>query len=384
MKIAYVLNSGNPGGTERHVSDLVKGMVKNNHEVHVWCKEGEIAKWYEEAGAKVYKKEIKFDIDPKYILDLVVFLKKNKIDVLHAHDLKPAVNVLIASIFSKTKVKITHVHTPMSEWQVSSVIKKIITYVQIKCYAMLVNTLSDVEIALTNTRKKVKLAEGINEKKLYIIHNGLDETRLIHSDEEKMANRKEIKDRYNIPSDAFVLGVISRISEEKGHTVLLNAFKTFLENNNEFTQDVYLIAAGGGPLENELRQKVSEMNFNGKVVITGVFPDGEQLKFYDTFDIFVFASLAEGFGLVLIEAMLCNIPVICSDLDVLKEVSGLNAVFFKTGDYVDLSRKIYDMRSLMLQDKYEPPATREFVLKNYSMGKFISEYENLYERFARK
>ena len=182
MKIAYVLNSGNPGGTERHVLDLVKGMVKRGHRVFVWCKDGEIAKWYEEAGAEVYRSEITSDIDPKYILNLVNFLRSNKIDVLHAHDLKPATNALFASILSRTKVKITHIHTPMSEWQVPSTLKKIVTFIQIRCYSFLVNTFSDSEIALTNTRKIVKLAEGISDKKLTIIHNGLDETRLLHSE----------------------------------------------------------------------------------------------------------------------------------------------------------------------------------------------------------
>ena len=384
MKIAYVLNSGNPGGTERHVLDLVKGMVKRGHRVFVWCKDGEIAKWYEEAGAEVYRSEITSDIDPKYILNLVNFLRSNKIDVLHAHDLKPATNALFASIISRTKVKITHIHTPMSEWQVPSTLKKIVTFIQIRCYSFLVNTFSDSEIALTNTRKIVKLAEGISDKKLTIIHNGLDETRLLHSEEEKKQSREAVKNNYGIPQEAFVIGVISRISEEKGHTVLLKAFKSFLDKNNELSRDVYLIIAGGGPLENELRQKVQEMNFDGKVIVTGIFPDDVQPMFYDTFDIFVFPSLAEGFGLVLIEAMLCNIPVICSDLDVLKEVSGLNAVFFKTGDYVDLSRKLYEMRSQMVQSTYEPHPTQEFILKNYSMDKFITEYENLYGRFLTK
>jgi hypothetical protein len=53
MKILYTLNSGNPGGMEQHVLDLVKGMVKNGQEVHVWCKEGEISKWFASAGAHV-------------------------------------------------------------------------------------------------------------------------------------------------------------------------------------------------------------------------------------------------------------------------------------------------------------------------------------------
>ena len=66
MKILYVLNSGNPGGMEQHVLDLVTGMVAAGHQVFVWCAEGDIVKWYQTAGAEVEVHSINFEIDPQY------------------------------------------------------------------------------------------------------------------------------------------------------------------------------------------------------------------------------------------------------------------------------------------------------------------------------
>jgi len=57
MKILYVLNSNVQGGMERHVEDLVRGMVAHNQDVYVWCLPGgdiEISKLYSDLGAQVY------------------------------------------------------------------------------------------------------------------------------------------------------------------------------------------------------------------------------------------------------------------------------------------------------------------------------------------
>ncbi len=131
MNILYVLNSGTPGGMEQHVLDLVKGMVSNGNKVVVACKKGEIANWYADAGATVYKREIRFDIDLFYISFLINILKKENIDIVHAHELKAVANSLIAGLFAGTKVKVTHTHTPISEWQVSGFVDTLVKFFEV-------------------------------------------------------------------------------------------------------------------------------------------------------------------------------------------------------------------------------------------------------------
>ena len=109
MKILYTLNSGTPGGMERHVRDLVAGMTSLGHEVYVWCNDGSIVSWYRQAGANVFIKKVHvafgIDIDPIYIFKLVKFLKKYDIDVLHSHELRAVGNSLIAGFISNTCAK---------------------------------------------------------------------------------------------------------------------------------------------------------------------------------------------------------------------------------------------------------------------------------------
>ena len=156
MKILYVLNSSKYGGMEVHVQDLVKGMKKRGHDIFVWCPPGPMMDSYKELGAVGVEQKIRFDIDPLYISKLVKFIKKNSIDVIHSHELKAVTNALLAGHFSKTKVNVSHTHTPISEWKVSGV-KKFFT---VRFYSWIVNKFSSVEIALTFSKKKVKTKEG--------------------------------------------------------------------------------------------------------------------------------------------------------------------------------------------------------------------------------
>jgi len=125
MKIAYILNSGNFGGMEKHVLDLCQGMIQHGHQVFVWCPSGDMVPSFEKAGAQVTQIKIRFDIDPTYIKRLARFLKENRVDIVHAHELKAAVNSLIAGRLAGVNVRISHTHTPISEWQISRWKKKI-------------------------------------------------------------------------------------------------------------------------------------------------------------------------------------------------------------------------------------------------------------------
>ena len=153
MKILYVLNSSKFGGMEVHVLDLVKGMVKKGHEVFVWCPKGEMSDLYQNNGAVVTNEFISKDFDFKYIAKLKKYVEDNNIDIVHAHELKAVVNSLLACRNTKVKAVVTHTHTPISEWQINSIKK----FLNVKLYSYVVNKLSSAEIALTESKKKVKI-----------------------------------------------------------------------------------------------------------------------------------------------------------------------------------------------------------------------------------
>lgn len=380
MNILYTLNSGQIGGMEQHVLDLVSGMSSNEHNVYVWCADGPLVKDYEEAGAQVFIQRIRLDIDPVYIFKLFNFLRKQKIDVIHAHELKAVTNSLLAGFLAKTSVRISHTHTPISEWRISSLKKKINTGVN----SFFVNKFSSKEIALTESRKEAKIEEGICSEKLEVIPNALDISDFEISSGKKQQYRDEITQRYDIPEGSYIFGNVSRISKEKGHDILVKGYKNFCEilDKRGIENNTFLFIGGGGVLEEQLHELVGELGLKDRVVITGKFYSEDHKKFYSTFDSFVFPSLAEGFGIVLIEAMAFSLPVLCSDLDVLKEVGGATVRYFEVGSAESLSLKMFDLYERRDQYYNFGEKAHERVEELYSMNAFIERYINLYRELS--
>ncbi len=241
---------------------------------------------------------------------------------------------------------------------------------------LLVNLLATKEIALTDSRRKIKGREGIFRSKLEVIPNGLDIDRFNIPSEKRVKYKNEFKKKYDIPKNAFVFGNVSRLTVEKGHSILLEAFAEFLRFSVLTRDDFYLVLAGGGELAKDLKKQAKELEIDDKVIITGVFEEEDKVKFYSLFDVFVFPSLAEGFGIVLIEAMCMGIPVISSDLPVLKEVGTDTVDFFKTGSHGDLADKMEKTYSTINLSKVK--AAKDRVLENYSHAGFVNNYLKLY------
>jgi glycosyltransferase involved in cell wall biosynthesis len=213
-----------------------------------------------------------------------------------------------------------------------------------------------------------------------VIPNGLDFNRFMVSEDQRLENRQNIRERYSIPMDAFVIGNVSRLTPEKGHTVLIRGFTKFLDlaQTAGINENFYLFIAGGGELENEIRSLACDYKIENRVIITGIFNEEDLPKFYNSFDLFVFPSFAEGFGYVLIEAMFSKVPVLASDIDVLKEVSRETVSFFQAKNRVDLAVRIKDLYIRIKNKDDLLTYPYDTVEENYSMEKFIESYEKLY------
>ena len=162
---------------------------------------------------------------------------------------------------------------------------------------------------------------------------------------------------------------------EKGTRVFVEAVPKVIENDT----NVRFLIAGDGDLRSALEEQVKDLGIEDKITFLGLVPEDKKIEVYSSFDVFVFPSLAEGFGIVLIEAMALGLPCVASDLPVLKEVGGSAVKFFRVGDYEDMARKIL----ILLEDenlrRYLGQKARKRVEEKYSMEKFVENYDRLYQ-----
>ncbi|MDC7236750.1 MAG: glycosyltransferase [Sphaerochaetaceae bacterium] len=114
------------------------------------------------------------------------------------------------------------------------------------------------------------------------------------------------REKFSI-SDKFVIGNVALFNEGKNHFFLLNIFKELLS----IKPNSILILVGDGYLKNKIIIKAKEYKIYDKIIFLGLRDD--VCEIINCFDLFLFPSLYEGLGLVLIEAQINGLPVLCSD-----------------------------------------------------------------------
>lgn len=127
--------------------------------------------------------------------------------------------------------------------------------------------------------------------------------------------------KYHIPSQPYILAV-GTLQPRKNYQMLIRAFRQIATNWPHHL----LIAGGKGWLYDEMMAEVTHQQLNGRIHFLGFVDDADLPALYSGATLFVSPSLYEGFGLPLLEAMACGVPVITSNVSSLPEVAGETAV----------------------------------------------------------
>ncbi len=193
-------------------------------------------------------------------------------------------------------------------------------------------------IVIVNSRfmkSEVKNTFQLPEDKIRIIPNGvnLDKFRNYSRDNEFRRN-------YATDNEKIVF-FVGRLVNEKGAHVIINAAPKIVQHYN----NVKFIIAGKGPQLEYLRKIAYELNIYSKVYFTGYISEEELAKLYKCADVAVFPSLYEPFGIVALEGMLANVPVVVSDTGGLGEIveHGIDGMKSYTGNSNSLADSILEI-----------------------------------------
>lgn len=131
----------------------------------------------------------------------------------------------------------------------------------------------------------------------------------IKVDEYRGGDHGWLRKKFNVPADDKVLLFVGRLGQEKNIGFLIESFKII----NREMQNSTLVLVGGGPEEEELKNKASVGYIGGKVIFTGTLPFGDVINCYAGSDLFVFSSVSETQGIVIAEAKAAGLPVVAVD-----------------------------------------------------------------------
>jgi glycosyltransferase involved in cell wall biosynthesis len=126
-----------------------------------------------------------------------------------------------------------------------------------------------------------------------------------------------LKRRYRLP-DRLIL-YVGTIEPRKNLPRLIGAYRRLRE---EGAPHGLVIAGGRGWLCDDVFEAAGRDGLREHVVFTGQVGEDDLLALYQSADVFAYPSLYEGFGLPVLEAMACGVPVVCSDRGSLPEAAG--------------------------------------------------------------
>ncbi|MHB8384576.1 MAG: glycosyltransferase family 4 protein [Candidatus Binataceae bacterium] len=207
-------------------------------------------------------------------------------------------------------------------------------------------------------------------EKIFVIQNG---SPLERFDPERIAP-PELRARLGIDQNAPVVLVLARLEPQKGHRVLLEAWKSVARSYPA----ARLVLAGDGVLRAELEAQTATLGITGSVSFVGQqsnIPDWLALA-----DFTVLPSFYEGLPLAAIESLAAGRPVVATAVDGTVEVvlDGKTGLTVPAGDSAALATAISRMLATPELVRSLGHAGRQFVLKNFSRERQIQQTESLY------
>ncbi len=308
------------GGIARVVYDLSKTLHKDGHDVTVITyREGDTPYFEDDKGIKVYRVD-NYMINPNNFIDWILQLNFNMIskaneiikeqgnfDVIHAHDwlvaysaktLKNSYNIpIVATIHATEAGRNSGIHDEQqryindTEW-------------------MLTYEAAEVVVNSNYMKNELQRLFGLPYDKINVIPNGVN-LNLFNGIERDYSFRR----KYAMDNEKIIL-FMGRLVYEKGIQHLISAMPKILEGYH----DSKLVICGKGGMEDELRNQVKAMGIDNKVYFAGYMKGKDVQRMYKAADVAVFPSTYEPFGIVALEAMLSEKPIVVSDIGGLNEI----------------------------------------------------------------
>lgn len=293
------------------VVPFAKSLVENGYEVTYICNMNEEFKQRNGGYAKCIHLSMRrgfhfFDMF-KFTAELKKIFKQGKFDVVYYATDNASFYSCLAGKAAKVPVRL------YAQWGIHYVAANGFERVVMKILEKIICKNSTHIRAVSPKNRQFALDERLcSADKIKVLGLGgtigVDFTRYNYSKKETYC--KMIRLRYGINEDDFVFGFVGRVTEEKGCTELLKAFKT-----GDFPDNAKLMMVGMyDGCEGELLEFIDWAKDSNKIIFTGFVQGIEVCKYMAAMDILVHPTYREGFGMVLQEALAMGVPIITTDV----------------------------------------------------------------------
>ncbi len=293
--------------------------------------------------------------EARLVFELGNFLKSRKNNIVHAHmDLAGRVGRLAARKAGCKNIVISFHNNPPSYASGTK-----------KAELLFLDRFTSRSIAISGAVHELLVdTVGIPSEKVDVIRYGLASPALPRPSD-------VLRDEIGIPRDAFVAGLVGRLTEQKNIPLFINAL--------ERLPDVFGVIVGAGKLESELRG-LAESKGIRNIKFLGYRANSVEIT--SCFDVFCLPSRWEGLGLVLIEAMFQNVPIIGSRAGAIPEIlsNGEYGLLFDSDDLDGLIRNIEHARDNRQEMLDMAERAKDYAGKTFTVDAMLSRTTAFYDK----
>jgi glycosyltransferase involved in cell wall biosynthesis len=312
VKVLHLIKVKGIGGAEQHLLALLPALRRRGVDAQVLSLDAgaDAARFHsalDERGVPWHRVATGFDVSPRLGVSVVRAVRAARPDLLHTHmvhgDVYGAVaaNALRLPFVSSRHNDDRYLLGPFRyvDWAFMKRVRRL--------------------VAISDSVREFLVRAGLPEDKLVTIHYGLDEL--------PTAQSELTPEQAGVSPDAPLVLAIGRLIAQKDHDTLLRAFARAREHH----PDARLAILGWGILEEQTRELVHGLGLDGSVVLPGRV---EPRAWLERADIFAHSSRWEGFGIVLLEAMLAQLPVVATRVSAVPEIvaGGQTGLLVEAGD----------------------------------------------------
>ena len=321
IRVCQVLHGIVGGGSEQVVLNYCSRMRDIHFDLlYQYEPNTQILERFNEAGINCIQIPDKVHHPLRHLWTMFRIFRKGKYDVVHSHlDWFMNSYVCFLAMLAGIKKRIAHHHQAYGNNILCSLMR-------IPCKLFATHWLACGEAAAINGWGHGAFKKG----KVTILPNAIDPERFRFSE----SARQEIRAKYGIADDDFVVGHVGRFYPQKNHDFLIDVFAELHKQK----ANAKLLLLGDGPLLEHIKQKVESLGLSNKVIFAGLQKD--VAPFYSAMDVFAFPSLWEGLPLTLVEAQYAGLPCVVSK-NVTRAVAIIDSIcFFSLNDIVSWSEKM--------------------------------------------
>ena len=305
LKILQISSARTIGGGERHLADLVKGLVDRGHEVHVVLRPKspliDVLRQQSDR-ISITTLPLRNSLDAFSARDLSTLVSRHQLQIVHAHMARDYPLAAYAVRGNKTARLIVtrHVLFPLNKLHRLTLVKA----ARIIAVSQAVAT-------------QVRIDEVAVPESVSVVLNGIDTNRF--ADARSRFNRERFLASWGLPNDALLISTVGELTPLKGQGEFLRAAAQVLR---QFPRSHFIVAGTDSSNENKnratLQDLIKELELSDHVRLVGWVDDLPQM--YCALDVFVSASHTESFGLAIAEAMASGTAVVATETEGAREI----------------------------------------------------------------